>query len=55
MIPWSLLRGLKAGDALEVAEGAFSLLDEGVYRISDAQFCLADAMCGFSLDLGEAS
>ena len=41
---WSSLRGLKEGDALPMPEWARSLIDEGVYKISDAQYCLAQAI-----------
>ena len=46
MIKWSVLRELKAGDAFEAPQGLLSLIDEGVYKISDTQYSLADAVIG---------
>lgn len=46
MMKWSVLRELKAGDAFEAPRGVLSLIDEGVYKISDTQYCLADAGVG---------
>ena len=44
MIQWSLLRERKAGDAFKVPQDGLSLIEEGVYKISDTQYCLADAV-----------
>lgn len=44
MIEWALLRELKKGDALAVPEASLLLIDEGVYKVSANQYCLADAI-----------
>lgn len=43
MIPWSVLRALISGSDVDVPEQALSLIDEGVYKVSETQYCLADA------------
>ncbi|MGF6097066.1 hypothetical protein [Pseudomonas sp. 18175] len=42
MIQWSVLRALIAGSDVDVSEQALSLIDEGVYKVSETQYCLAD-------------
>ncbi|TFY88340.1 hypothetical protein DYL59_15890 [Pseudomonas kairouanensis] len=42
MIQWSVLRALIAGNDVDVPERALSRIDEGVYKISETQYCLAD-------------
>ncbi|CRM52338.1 MULTISPECIES: hypothetical protein [Pseudomonas] len=44
MTEWALLRELKKGDALAVPEAGLLLIDEGVYKMSVTQYCLADAI-----------
>lgn len=46
MIQWSVLRALEAGSDFDALEQGLSLIDEGVYRISDTQYCLADTVVG---------
>lgn len=42
MIQWSVLRTLIAGSDFDVPEQALCLIDEGVYKVSETQYCLAD-------------
>ena len=42
MIQWSVIRALEAGSDVDALEQGLSLIDEGVYRTSDTQYCLAD-------------
>lgn len=42
MIQWSVLRALEAGSEIDVLEQGLSLIEEGVYKVSDTQYCLAD-------------
>lgn len=42
MIQWSVLRAREAGSDFDVPEQELSLIDEGVYKVSDTQYCLAD-------------
>ncbi|MGK9416191.1 hypothetical protein ACSSUR_08545 [Pseudomonas cedrina] len=44
MIEWALLRELKKGDVLDVPDTSLLLMDEGVYKVSANQYCLADAI-----------
>ena len=44
MIQWPRLLRFKQDDVLDIPEGSRSLIDEGVYSISDTQYCLADVI-----------